>query len=243
MKAIAIAALACASWAGAAEPAAKTFPAAGLTTLSVETAGGGIVVEAGGDRVEVTVKDNDPKLCAVTMEPKGGVLTLKAEDKSRSWWRRKGCEASFKVKAPAGLRVNADAGAGDIRVAGIRGALSLGTGAGSIALDGVFGEIRARTGAGDVTGALSSGRAEISTGAGSIELAWKGSPAQGLVKASAGTGSVRLAFPEGTKLDAELSAGIGSTSNAFGDAKGAGLRVTAASGIGSVTLSKEAKGS
>lgn len=233
MKAIAIV-LACASWA-----AAESFPAAGLTALSVETAGGDIVVEAGGERVEVTVKDNDPALCVVTMEPKGGVLTLKAEDKSRSWLRRKGCEASFTIKAPAALRVRASAAAGDMRVAGIKGALVLGTGAGSITLDEVGGELRASTGAGDITGTLSSSSAEISTGAGSVELAWKTSPAKGRVKAGAGAGDVRLSFPEGTAVEAVLSSGVGSASNELGDTKGAGLRVTAASGVGDVLLARK----
>lgn len=233
MKAIAIV-LACASWAGA-----ESFPAAGLTGLSVETAGGDIVVEAGGERVEVTIKDNDPALCVVTMEPRGGVLTLKAEDKSRSWLRRKGCEASFAVKAPAALSVSAGAGAGDLRVAGMKGALVLGTGAGSITLDEVNGEIRAGTGAGDITGTLSSSRAEISTGAGSVDLAWKTSPAKGRVKAGAGAGDVRLSFPEGTKVEAVLSSGVGSANNEFGDTKGAALRVTAASGIGDVVLARK----
>lgn len=238
MKAIAIV-LACASWAAATEPESKSFSSAGLTALSVETAGGDIVVEAGGERVEVTVEDNDPALCVVITERKGATLIVKADDKSRGWLRRKGCEASLRIKAPAALRVSASAAAGDLRVAGIKGALILGTGAGSITLDEVHGEIRAGTGAGDISGTLSSSRAEISTGAGSVDLAWKTSPAKGRVKAGAGAGDVRLSFPEGTTVEAALSSGVGSASNKFGDTKGAALRVTAASGIGDVVLARK----
>lgn len=238
MRIIAIVLLACATRVKAEEATMKTFPAAGIEALKIDTAAGNIAVKAGSAAIEVEVRDFNPERCALTMAPKGGTLILKAENKSRTGWFRKGCEAGFKVTAPAELRVSAAAGAGSLSAAGMKGALALSTGAGSISLDGVSGDVRADTGAGGIAGTLASSVADVHTGAGSISLSWVKSPAVGRVKADSGTGSVRISFPEGTRLEADLSAGIGSVSSQFGDTKGAGLRVSATSGVGSVTIVK-----
>lgn len=212
--------LACASRAGAEETAAKSFPAAGITAVSVEAPAGSIAVKAGSAGIEVEATNVDPERCLLTMAAKDGILVLRAETRSRTGFFRKGCEADFRVTMPAALRLRAE------------------TGAGSIRLDGVSGEVTANTGAGGIKGTLASSKADLHTGAGSIDLAWKASPAAGRIKADTGAGSVRVAFPEGTKLEADLSTGVGSVSNQLGDTKGAGLRVTAASGVGSVAIVK-----
>lgn len=235
----AVAVLACASWAKASESAmTKSFPAAGIEALDIDTAAGNITVMAGNTGIAVEVTRFDPERCILTMEPKDKTFVLKAETKVRTGWFSKGCEAGFKVTAPAGMRVSANTGAGNLNVSGIKGALALDTGAGSISLDAVSGEVQANTGAGSIRGTLSSTKADLHTGAGSISLAWKKSPAGGLIKADTGTGSVRLSFPAGTRLESDLSTGVGSASNQFGDTKGAGLRVSATSGVGSVSLVK-----
>jgi DUF4097 and DUF4098 domain-containing protein YvlB len=234
----AVALLACASAAGAEETATKSFSAAGIEALKIDTAAGNIKVKAGNARIAVEVTRFDPELCVLTMAPKGKTFVLKAESRSQTGWFRKGCEAGFQVTAPAALRVSADSGAGNLAIAGLTGALTLNTGAGSISLDAVSGEVRANTGAGSIRGTLSSSKADLYTGAGSIDLAWQKSPVEGRIKADTGTGTVRISFPEGTRLEADLSAGIGSTSSQFEDTKGAGLRVSAASGVGSVSLVK-----
>lgn len=212
--------LAYASGAAAQETAFKSFPAAGITALRIDVDAGDVSVKAGGAGIEVKVTGFDPRRCLLTMAPNGALLVLKAETKARTGFFRKGCEAGFQVSVPAGLRVDAD------------------TGAGSISLDSLSGEVTARTGAGEIRGTLSSSKADLHTGAGSIDLSWKAGPAKGSIKAGSGAGSVRLSFPEGTKLEADLSTGVGSISNEFGDTKGAGLRVKAASGVGSVDLVK-----
>lgn len=238
MRIIAIVLLACATWVKAEEATMKTFPAAGIEALKIDTAAGNITIKAGNGGIEVEATDYDPELCSLTMEPKGGTLHLKAETRSARRFWRKGCKAGFKVTTPAGLRVSAAAGAGSLSAAGMKGALALSTGAGSISLDGVSGDVRADTGAGGIAGTLTSSVADVHTGAGSISLSWEKSPAAGRIKAGSGTGSVRISFPEGTRLEADLSAGIGSVTSQFGDTKGAGLRVSATSGVGSVAIVK-----
>lgn len=236
---LALAVLACASGAKASEGTlTKSFPAAGIEALKIDTPAGNIAVKAGKGELAVEVTRFDPERCVLTMEPKGKTFVLKAESKPRTGWFAKGCEAGFQVTAPATARVSADSGAGSLAMAGLKGALTLNTGAGSISLDGVSGELQANTGAGSIRGTLSSANADVYTGAGSIGLVWPKSPVHGRIKADTGTGSVRISFPEGTKLEADLSTGVGSARNDFDDTKGAGLRVTAATGVGSVSLVK-----
>lgn len=236
---LALAVMACASGAKASEGTlTKSFPAAGVEALKIDTPAGNIGVKAGKGELVVEVTRFDPERCFLTMEPQGKTFVLKAESKPRSGWFSRGCEAGFQVTAPATARVSADSGAGSLSMAGLKGALTLNTGAGSITLDGVSGVVQANTGAGSIRGTLSSANADVYTGAGSIGLAWPKSPVNGRIKADTGTGSVRISFPQGTRLEADLSTGVGSTRNELGDEKGAALRVTAASGVGSVSLVK-----
>lgn len=236
---LALAVLSCASGARASEGTlTKSFPSTGIEALDIDTPAGNITVKAGGAGIGVSVTRFDPELCTLTMEPRGKTFILKADNKVRSGWFRKSCEAGFQVTAPATARVSADSGAGSLAMAGLKGALTLNTGAGSISLDGISGVVQANTGAGSIRGTLSSANADVYTGAGSIGLAWPKSPVNGRIKADTGTGSVRISFPEGTKLEADLSTGIGDTRNELGEEKGAALHVTAASGVGSVALVK-----
>ena len=231
--------LACASGAFASEGAlTKSFPASGIEALKIDTAAGNIAVKAGGPGISVEVTRFDPERCILTMAPLGRTFVLKAESKPQTGWFPMSCEAGFTVTAPAGLRLGADSGAGNLGIAGRDGALTLNTGAGNILLEAVSGAVSANTGAGSIRGTLTSAKAELATGAGAIGLAWEKSPAEGRIKADSGTGTVRISFPEGTKLESDLSTVIGSASNQFGDTKGAGLRVSATSGVGSVSIVK-----
>lgn len=216
---LAAAALSCAVGARAVETA-REFPAAGLSGLSVEVSAGEVEIEAGTGGVRAEATHVDSERCRLTMAPKDGVLILKAETKARTGVFRKGCEAGFKVSAPAGLRVSVDSGAG------------------SITLKGVAGEVKAQTGAGSIAGTLRSAAADVRTGAGSIALTWTVSPAAGVIKAASGAGSVEVALPAGTKIDADLSTGVGSLRNELGNDPGAPLRVRASSGVGRVAVVK-----
>jgi hypothetical protein len=101
MKSIfAAALLACATGAGAAE-ITKTLSSAGIKILSVDTDAGNVEITAGGEGIEVEVTRFDPARCALTMAPKGATMVLKAETRARTGFFRKGCEAGFKVTAPA----------------------------------------------------------------------------------------------------------------------------------------------
>lgn len=215
-----VAALALSSSALAEDPTKKTFTTDGVSNLSIETAAGDITIKAGPGRFEVTVNHYDAERCVLTMLSKDGTLHLKAESKPGRGVFDKGCEAGFSVTAPAATRVTADAGAG------------------TIDFDGVVGEVHAATGAGSIRGTLESRLAELSTGAGSIGVTWNKTPKDGRIKADTGAGSVRLAFPAGTKLESDLETGIGSVLNELGETKGAALKVKASSGVGSVSIAK-----
>ena len=105
----------------------KTFPAAGLKSLSVDTSAGNIRVDGGAkDAVRAEVISDDLSKCEITMKVEGSELVLKAEDskelKSKGeGFSGSGCGAGFKVSSPSALFVKADTGAGDIAVSGMSG--------------------------------------------------------------------------------------------------------------------------
>ncbi|MDA8130130.1 MAG: hypothetical protein M0011_01365 [Elusimicrobia bacterium] len=245
--------LAAAPAAYCAQSEVKTFPAAGLKKIYVDTGAGSITVD-GGAKGEVRAEaiGDDLGKCAITMEVKGSELVLKAEDSEaakaakKGFWRSlfsggkadlgKGCGAGFKVSAPAALSVKADTGAGSISVSGMTGELDADTGAGSISGSGCLAALKADTGAGTVRMDGLCGPAEADTGAGSIELSWAKAPSSGRVKADAGTGSITLVFPADASLDVKADAGIGKAVNEFGS--GGRLKVLADSGVGSISVLK-----
>jgi len=119
---LAMAALACASGANASAGApARSFPAAGITALSVDAPAGNVEVSAGGDGLEVELTNFDPARCSLTLASKDGVLLLKASTKSRSTLLRKGCAAGFKVNVPAAPAAGGEPGAGSALFDGLSG--------------------------------------------------------------------------------------------------------------------------
>jgi hypothetical protein len=81
----------------------------------------GLTVEAGSAGIAVEMTRFDPELCVLTLAPKGKTFVLKAQSKSPTGWFRKGCEASFKVAAPAGPPVRVETGAGSTLFDGLSG--------------------------------------------------------------------------------------------------------------------------
>lgn len=215
---LAAAALACAS--GAWARGTRSFPAAGISALKVETEAGNVEVTAGVGDVEVEATHVDAGRCRLTMEAKDGTVVLKAETRSRTGMLRRGCEAGFKVTVPAATRVAVETGAGNVTASGIAGAATLSTGAGRI------------------DGSLASSDASAYAGAGSIRLSWTERPAAGRITAETGAGSIEVALPADTRIEADLSTGVGSLRNELGDTRGAPLRVRASSGVGRVAVVK-----
>jgi hypothetical protein len=93
-----------------------------------------ITVEAGGAGIAVELTRFDPELCVLTLMPKGKTFVLKAQSKTPAGWFRKGCEALFKVPAPAPPPVKVDASAGSTLFDGLSGRIQAHAEAGNSAL-------------------------------------------------------------------------------------------------------------
>jgi hypothetical protein len=125
------------------------------------------------------------------------------------------------VSAPAGSRLAARAGAGDVRVTGRAGWAGVRTGSGRISVAGVDGDADVTTGSGDVEVGAVAGRMRVRTGSGKVSVASTGGPAE--VRASSGTVTV------GT-VDADLGVRTGSGDVEISDARGGRLELTTGSG-------------
>ncbi|GAA1325271.1 DUF4097 family beta strand repeat-containing protein [Pseudonocardia xinjiangensis] len=125
------------------------------------------------------------------------------------------------VSAPAGSRLAARAGAGDIRVTGRAGWAGVRTGSGQISVAAVDGDADVTTGSGDVELGPVSGRTRVRTGSGKVSVAATGGP--GEIRASSGTVSVG-------EVAGDLGVRTGSGDVVIADARSGHLDLTSGSG-------------
>lgn len=173
-------------------------------------------------RVEVVQGPEGPQVRLV-----GEPLELDEGSLSAKLW----AHADFVATVPAGTKVAADSGSGEIVTRGTLGDLQLETDYGAITIDEARGAVRAKSGSGKVQAArldcrASGGAAELESGYGSIEV--KEAQAARLTCVS-GSGDIRVGSAEVDAL--ELTTGYGSVE--VEQARGA---VRADSGSGNVRL-------
>jgi Putative adhesin len=125
------------------------------------------------------------------------------------------------VTAPAGSRVAARTGAGDVAVAGRAGWAAVRTGSGRATLGPVDGDADVTTGSGDITLGDVSGRSRVRTGSGAISLAAAG----GTTDIKAGSGDVELGAVAG-----DLHVRTGSGDLRISDARAGSYDLTTGSG-------------
>lgn len=125
------------------------------------------------------------------------------------------------VRAPAGSRVTARTGAGDVAVRGAAGQATVRTGAGRAEVGDVTGDADLTTGSGDLTVGAVGGRAKIRTGSGAITVAALG----GTTDVKAGNGDVTIGA---VTADAGVRTGSGAVHVA--DARAGRLELTSGSG-------------
>ncbi|MFB4311831.1 DUF4097 family beta strand repeat-containing protein [Actinomadura sp. GTD37] len=119
-----------------------------------------------------------------------------------------GCGADIDVRVPAGTRVSAVSGAGEIDVRGLTGDLDLRTGSGRIGVAGARGRLRLRARSGAITGtglASPETRARVSSGA--LDLRYAEPPRT--VEASAGSGAAKIIVPPGSHYAVQAGTGSG----------------------------------
>ena len=181
--------------------------------------------------------------------------------RSRNWSRDHQGQVDFTVRIPAGVRVRAGSGNGDVRITGAGAEVNASTGNGRVTIAGSSGEVHASTGNGDVTVENASGPVEVSTGSGAVRVVTSTGPVSANsgngdidvtigkldrmpdMSFSTGNGEVRLVLPSGLGAEIDASTGNGNVTTDFpvtlrsGRLDPSRLRGTIGSGGGRLTIS------
>jgi Putative adhesin len=115
------------------------------------------------------------------------------------------CRATVTVRVPLGDPVIVHSGEGDVRVAGVSGAVNVDAGAGDITAIDLSGPVYLHTGSGDVDAHHLSGPARLSSDSGDVagDNLWSR-----LAKGTSGSGDITLLFSAPpTNADAETGSG------------------------------------
>jgi DUF4097 and DUF4098 domain-containing protein YvlB len=168
----------------------ESFAAGDAPSLKIDSFAGNVTVQTGQsgvigvaatkrarsqgdlDRIEVQVSELD------------GGLVIKTENPSRLM----DVAVDLEITAPAGARLDAH------------------TGAGNVDIDGITGEIDAHSGAGNLDVRGSAGTARLDTGAGNV--GYQGTP-QGDCRFETGAGNITLALPADPNVQVDLTTGMG----------------------------------
>jgi hypothetical protein len=125
------------------------------------------------------------------------------------------------VSAPAGSRLAARTGTGDVLVTGRTGWTALRTGTGRVRAGEVDGDLDVHSGSGDVTIGTTRGRSRVRTGTGTITVDAAGGP----IDVKAGSGDVTVG-----RLDGDLNARTGTGDLRVADVVSGRCDVTTGSG-------------
>jgi hypothetical protein len=248
--------LLCAAPAAAgASPAAKSYAAAGLRAIVVETVGGAITLDdADVDRASVEpVAAAARDECRFERTLSSGTLTLRALPATAS----APCSAGFTVTAPARLRVSARSGSGGVEIGAFAGAVDARTDSGAISLFGTAGAVAVRTGSGSVAGDLGAGGtvdvvtgagdvylrgltgpARVVTDSGAVSLEWAAAPRTGEIDVRTGSGDLAAALPADARLKLSLNSVAGYVSSDFAGDDASPLSLSFQSTSGAATISR-----
>jgi hypothetical protein len=146
---------------------------------------------------------------------------------NRDNWGRRQTAANFIVRIPAGIRVRAASGNGDITINGSGAETEANTGNGALRVTNTTGSVRANTGNGDVTVEDARGEVQVGTGNGVVRVSTSLGPVIArtgngdidvrmarLERAErmsfqTGSGRIRLTVPEDFGADLDASTGNG----------------------------------
>ncbi len=120
--------------------------------------------------------------------------------------RRNRARASFTVRIPAGVLVDAATGNGDVAINGAGSAVDASTGNGRVQITNTTGRVKASTGNGAVTVDGARGAVEASTGNGDVRVTTSSGP----VNASSGNGDIEVSMDRVDRAEAmSFSTGSG----------------------------------
>ncbi|MEW2356840.1 DUF4097 family beta strand repeat-containing protein [Spirillospora sp. NPDC029432] len=167
----------------------------------------------------------------------GELLLIRYECETDGWtYPGLRCDADIDVQVPQGVRVRAQSGSGPLRLRGLGGDLRLETRSGTVELADVRGRIWARAGSGEITGrGLAAPSVEAEVGSGRLDFAFASPPRY--VKASAGSGAVRVTVPNGSyyRVGAEAGSGRVRIDPALND-RSSPRAIVAKTGSGALTI-------
>jgi hypothetical protein len=205
-------------WSGAtnlqSERSEEAFAVGDAPSLRIDSFAGNVIVrtgEAGAIGVAATKRarsQDDLDRVEVQVAEQDGGLVVKTENRSSS----KVVSVDLEITAPAGTRLDAHTGAGNVDIDGITGGIDAHSGAGNL----------------DVYGA--AGATSLDTGAGNI--GYQGAP-QGECRFETGAGNIMLSLPADPDVQVDLDTGTGNIDVDFdviGQVTGREVRGTIGSG-------------
>ncbi|MEV4657952.1 DUF4097 family beta strand repeat-containing protein [Micromonospora sp. NPDC049301] len=217
-----------------------------VSTIRVQGGSGDVIVRGTGPASEVRIKrvvryqGGEPDNARYEIE--GSELVLDTDCGSR-------CSISYEVTVPEGVAVQGEVGSGnvelsrvgtvelrlgsgDVRVAGVSGAVGVETRSGNIEVSETTAAVRLRASSGDITARRLGGAvdAEASSGNVNVEL---DKPAS--ARAHASSGDVTLLVPAGS-YRVRANAGSGDENITVADDPAASLVLDGSAGSGNVTI-------
>lgn len=180
----------------------KTFSAASVKNVEVETSGGSISVTGGtGEaRVEVYISGNNGNISKeeierrlaesykLSVEMDGSTIEAKAKTKANNINWKKSLSISFKVYVPKNTGTELATSGGSIKLASLIGKQKFATSGGSLKIEDVSGNIDGATSGGSISITNSSDDINLSTSGGSIEAI----NCNGSINLSTSGGSLKL---------------------------------------------------
>jgi hypothetical protein len=172
------------------ERSEETYAVGDAPNLRIDNFAGNVIVRTGQSgviRVAATRKAHSKDELArikVEISEQDGGLVIKTAKPSRL----NNASVELEITTPAGTRLAAS------------------TGAGNVDIEDITGEIDAHSGAGNLEVRGAAGTARLDTGAGSI--GYQGTP-QGECRFETGAGNITLTLPAGLNIQVDLETGIG----------------------------------
>ncbi|MEU3505451.1 DUF4097 family beta strand repeat-containing protein [Streptomyces hundungensis] len=179
-----------------------------------------VAVDAGSARITITTGARD----RVTMNGKltwsrkrpevertweGDTLTVRTRCVGFVDRYVQNCQVELDLAIPAGTRLKVRSGSGEVTLRELSGPVDVESGSGPVKLTGLTGTVRAKAGSGEIRASrLASPNVTSTTGSGAMSIAFSAPPRQ--VTARAGSGSVTVTVPEGTRYRVGGRSGSGS---------------------------------
>jgi hypothetical protein len=118
------------------------------------------------------------------------------------------------ITVPPDTDLHAEAGSGDLKIDGIKGAANFALGSGSVKANNIGGDVEIRVGSGDVDLSNIGGQVTGNAGSGDVQFA----TVKGNVRFEAGSGDIRMDGP-GAGVDLRSGSGGITVKNASGDVR------------------------